>query len=75
MALVVDGIEQQYGEQLVVKRINADVGDGPEIMRMYRILGHPTTLLFDEAGQERQRLVGPQSTETVENLLSEILVD
>ena len=73
MAPIVDGVEEQYGEQIAVKRINADVGDGPEIVRAYRIPGHPTTLIFDSQGQEVQRLLGPQSTEVVQEALHKVL--
>lgn len=73
MALIVDGIEEQYGEQIVVKRVNADVGDGPKIVKTYRIPGHPATLIFDEEGSEVQRLFGPQSTEVVEKALKKVL--
>lgn len=73
MVPIVDGLEEEYGQQIVIKRINADVGDGPEIVRAYRIPGHPTTLIFDSQGQEVQRLLGPQSTEVVREALQNVL--
>ncbi len=73
MAPIVDGLEQQYAEQLVVKRINANTGDGPTVMRHYKLLGHPTVLIFDEQGQEVERVVGPQSRDTIENALQQSL--
>ena len=73
MALIVDGIEEQYGEQIVFKRINADVDDGPAIVRAYSIPGHPTTLLFDKEGDEVQRWLGPQPIEVVERAVQKIL--
>lgn len=73
MAPIVDGLEQQYAEQFVVKRINANTGDGPTVMRRYKLLGHPTVLIFDGQGQEVERLVGPQSRETIENALQQSL--
>lgn len=69
MTPIVDGIEQKYGDEIAVKRINADVGEGPTIMRAYRIQGHPTTLVFDKKGQEVQRLLGPQPSKIVEKVL------
>jgi len=59
----------------VIKRINADIDDGPTIMRDYRILGHPTLLFFDEKGQELERLVGPQAEAVVEDSLQIILAN
>ena len=73
MAPIVDGLEAQYSEQIAVKRINADEGDGPEIVRAYRIPGHPTTLIFDSQGQEVQRLLGPQPAEVVQEALQQVL--
>ena len=73
MTPIVDGIEQKYGAQIAIKRVNADVGDGPAIIRSYRIQGHPTTLVFDKSGQEVQRLFGPQPAEAVEAVLDTII--
>lgn len=73
MAPIVDGVEEQYAEQIVVKRINADIGDGPEIVRAYRIPGHPTLLIFDKEGSEVQRLFGLQSIEVVEKAVQKVL--
>jgi thioredoxin-like negative regulator of GroEL len=73
MMPIVNGLEQQYGEQIAFKRVNAEVDDGPEIMRAYRIRGHPTIMLFDGEGQEVRRILGPQTTETVEEALQNLL--
>jgi thioredoxin-like negative regulator of GroEL len=73
MTPIVDGLEQQYNEQITIKRIDADVGDGPTIMRDYRIPGHPTTLIFDSQGQEVQRFIGPQPAEMIEDVLLSVL--
>ena len=69
MKPIVDGLEQKYGRKIAVKRINANIGEGPTIMRTYRIQGHPATLIFDKQGQEVQRFFGPQPAETVEEVL------
>ncbi|HXV99637.1 MAG TPA: thioredoxin family protein [Anaerolineae bacterium] len=73
MTPIVDGLEQEYGGQIAVQRINADKGDGPAIMRAYKILGHPTLLIFDSQQQEVQRLIGPQPVHDLEILLQEVL--
>ncbi|HFB52467.1 MAG TPA: c-type cytochrome, partial [Anaerolineae bacterium] len=65
MQPIVDGIEQEYGDRLTIQRINADKGDGPAIVRAYNILGHPSVLLIDKNGKERQRFVGPQDADTL----------
>jgi thioredoxin-like negative regulator of GroEL len=73
MAPIVDGLAEQYGDRLAVKRINAEQGNGPAIMDAYRIPGHPTILIFNREGQEVARLLGPQPAETVEDALTNIL--
>ena len=73
MAPIVDGLEQKYGEQMAVQRLDANTADGQAVMRAYRILGHPTLLLFDRSGQEVERFIGPQTVETIETALQELL--
>jgi thioredoxin-like negative regulator of GroEL len=73
VAPIVDGLEEQYGDQVAVKRINADLGQGPAVMKEYRILGHPTLLVFDQTGREVDRLLGPQPADQVEELLQQTL--
>lgn len=73
MTPIVDGLEEQYQGRVAFQRVAANHGDGPEIIRDYNILGHPTTLLLDGAGQEVNRLLGPQSRETLETLLEQLL--
>lgn len=73
MTPIVDGLEQEYGGQIVVQRINAEKGDGPAIMRAYEILGHPTLLIFNSRQEEVHRLIGPQPVHEIEVLLQEVL--
>lgn len=73
MKPIVDGLETQFGDQLAFQRINANEGDGPAIMRAYRIQGHPTILLIDPQGQEVSRFIGPQSAEQLAEALQQVL--
>lgn len=75
MKPIVDGLEQKYGAQMVVRRINANEGDGPAIMYDYKIPGHPVILIFDRQGQEVKRLIGPQPVEAIEEVLQPVLED
>lgn len=72
MSPVVDGLEQRYGQQVVFKRINALEGGGPELMRAYRIPGHPALLVFNQEGTEVQRFIGPQPAEVVQEVLRDV---
>ena len=73
MAPIVDGLQRHYGETITVRRINAIRGDGPAIMRNYRIQGHPATLVFDAQGHEVQRWLGPQSEEAIKKVLDRVI--
>lgn len=74
MKPIVDGLETQFGDQIAFQRINANEGDGPAIMRAYRIQGHPTILLVDPQGQEVNRFIGPQSAEQLTKVLQQVLI-
>lgn len=73
MAPIVDRLAEKYGDQLVVKRLDANEGEGPAIMRAYQIPGHPTILIFNREGQEVHRLAGPQPMEAIEAVLQKEL--
>ena len=73
MKPIVDGLEAQYGNQITFEWIEANTGEGPVIMRAYRVQGHPTLLLLDQNGREINRLLGPQSAETVGQALQQLL--
>ena len=69
MTPIVDGLAEKYQAEVVTKRINANEGEGPAIMRAYEVRGHPTVLIFDHQGQEVQRFTGPQPAEAIEQVL------
>jgi thioredoxin-like negative regulator of GroEL len=71
MMPIVDGLAEKYEAEVVTKRINANEGEGPDIMRAYGIRGHPTLLIFDRQGREVERFIGPQPAETIEKVLEE----
>lgn len=74
MTPIVDGLEEQYQGRVAFRRIDANRGDGPAIIRQHNILGHPTILIVDQAGKEINRLLGPQSAEDIEVILQQILI-
>lgn len=74
MQPIVNGLEETYGDRVVFRRVNADKDNGPEIVRAYNVLGHPTIMLVNEKGKELQRFVGPQSTETLQDAIEKTLL-
>jgi thiol:disulfide interchange protein len=73
MTPIVDGLQRDYAPALVVQPVNATEGDGPAIMKAYRVPGHPTVLVFNAAGQETKRLIGPQPRQTLEEAVQQVL--
>jgi mono/diheme cytochrome c family protein len=73
MKPIVDGLESQYGDQVVFRRINANEGDGPAVMAAYRVQGHPTILIIDRQGREVSRFLGPQAAEQIAESLQQVL--
>lgn len=73
MTPIVDGLETQYAGQIAFQRINANEGNGPAIMRAYRLQGHPTVLVIDRQGREANRFIGPQLAEQIAESLQQVL--
>ena len=73
MKPILDGIEEKYGGDFTVVRINNATAEGREIARERGILGQPTLLFFDKTGQEVRKLMGFQSSQTLEKEIDRIL--
>jgi mono/diheme cytochrome c family protein len=73
MKPIVDGLETQFAGQIAFQRVKADEGDGPALIRAYRIQGHPTFVIINPQGQEINRLIGPQSAEQLTEVIQQAL--
>ena len=74
MMPIVDGLEAHYEGQIAFRRIDANQGDGPRLVREHSIPGHPTILIIDQAGRETHRLLGPQPAEDLDRILQQLLM-
>jgi thiol:disulfide interchange protein len=61
----VDGIENEYADQLVVLRLDVQDPAGKELGDEYGVLGTPTFIFLDAQGIEQWRSVGSISSEQV----------
>ena len=68
-----DGIEEKYGGDFKVVRINNATAEGKEVARESGILGQPTLLFFDKTGRETRRLMGFQNSKILEKEIDRIL--
>lgn len=73
MAPVVDALENKYGRELRVIRINTDRAQGKKLARELGCIGQPAFVFFDASGAEVRRLLGPQAPETLEREIEQIL--
>jgi len=73
MRPIVDGIEEKYGGDFKVVRINNATAEGKEVARESGILGQPTLLFFDKTGRETRRLMGFQNSQILEKEIDRIL--
>lgn len=68
-----DGLQDQYGDEIDFVRINIDTEHGKELARAHGFIGQPTFIFFDSAGEETRRLQGAQSRETLEMEIQRII--
>ena len=73
MKPIVDGLEEKYGGDFKVVRINNATAEGKEVARESGILGQPTLLFFDKTGRETRRLMGFQNSQILEKEIDRIL--
>lgn len=43
---------------MIAVKVDAESGDGPALVRRYRVVGYPTVLVLDSSGEERGRIFG-----------------
>lgn len=74
MRPIVDGLEQDYSDQIDFRRYNIDTDEGEAWASQYNLRGHPAFLLLDRQGQESWRYLGIISRETIEVELKAVLL-
>ena len=73
MTPIVDGLEETYGKDFKIVRVDIDTAVGKELAREHYFIGQPTFLFFDDSGEEVRRLMGPQTAETMQREIERIL--
>jgi len=73
MAPIVDGLEAEYGDRVVFRRLNVNEADGNVAAQAYRVRGHPAILVLDAVGNLVWSRVGVQPRETVAGALESVL--
>jgi len=73
MRPVVNGLKQDYGNQIEFLEFNIASEEGETWLRQYALPGHPAFLLLDSQGEERWRSVGVIPSEIIEAELKAVL--
>ena len=73
MAPIVDGLEETYGEDFPIVRIDIETRQGKQVARDHGFIGQPTFIFVDASGEEVRRLMGPQAPETLQQEIERYL--
>lgn len=73
MTPIVDGLEQTYGEEFNIVRVDIDTKEGKELAREVGFIGQPTFIFFNASGEEVRRLMGPVSVETFQKEIDRLI--
>jgi len=65
MQPIVNGFETEYQGAVEFRRINAEKGEGLELLQAYALFGHPSYLILNEHGEILWRSVGEQPEEDI----------
>ena len=72
---IVDGIEQEYGNQLVVYRLDYRNPADAQIAHVYAVRAHPVLLVIGRTGSVIQRWDGVVSPDLIREYLQQALAD
>jgi hypothetical protein len=66
MSPIVDGLENQYHDQIIFIRLDANSEDGGETFRNYGLRGHPSYVLLNFDGNVLWKGVGEKTAAALE---------
>lgn len=75
MKPIVDGLQDEYGDQFNLVRVDIDTDRGVDLAREHGFIGQPTFIFFGRNGEEVRRLQGGQTRETLEMELQRIIAE
>ncbi len=74
MLPIVNGLEDQYGEQMAFALLNAaDEAEGETAFKALRLGGHPASLIFASDGKELFRELGSVTETDLVEAISQVL--
>jgi thioredoxin-like negative regulator of GroEL len=73
MEPIVDGLEEQYGRDFKIVRVDIDTANGKKLAKEHGFIGQPTFILFDSSAEEVRRLMGPQDPDVLAREIERLL--
>lgn len=70
---IVDGLDEKYGQDFKIVRVNVGDSAGKQLARELGCIGQPAYVLFNRFGEQVRRLNGAQGAETFEQEIERIL--
>ncbi len=68
-----DGIEAQYKGQVKFIRVDVATQEGRDLAGKYYVFSVPIMVLYNEEGEEVNRLIGYHSAESLSKAINELL--
>ena len=65
MKPIVDRLEESYGDELNIVRIDVTRPSGEKVAREMGLVGQPYYVFFDTGNEETRRMGGPQTHEAL----------
>jgi hypothetical protein len=73
MAPIVDGLEDDFGEQVEFRRIDAGTDEGQTAFRAYGLRGHPAYVIVDAEGAVLWTSLGEQTRQALIDQMDQVL--
>ena len=74
MTPIVNGLENEFADQIFFLRLNAaDGAEGESAFNRLSLPGHPSFVIFTPDGQEQERLFGVVEAETLRTAIENVL--
>ena len=73
MKPIVDRLEETYGNELNIVRIDVTRPSGEEQARELGLVGQPNYVFFDHVNEETRRMAGPQTYEVMAQEIERVL--
>lgn len=72
MTPIVNGLEEEFGAEISVVRLNAAEPKNVELQQGFGLRGHPAFVVLDGNGRPTETFIGPQSEETLRAALTAV---